>query len=95
LKKTKYNYELKELEPKNYFYACDGSVFKNLIDLANALRKMKVKTFKYHVNREKNDFSKWVRHCIKDKKLADNLARLVMKDKIEIQVLRRIIQKSE
>jgi hypothetical protein len=78
-----------------HFILKDGRVVKNLLDLARALREMKPEIFEYHVNRDKNDFSEWIRHVVKDEILADNVARLIMKDKIEILLLRRILEKGE
>lgn len=75
------------------FWVSDGKYVKNLCELAEALDKMKEKTFKFHVNKKKNDFSEWIRNVIEDEKLADEVARLVMKDKIQIVLQRYLIKK--
>ncbi len=75
------------------FWANGGIIIRNVYELAEALGQMKEKTFKFHVNKKKNDFSEWVRHVVGDEKLADEIARLVMKDKIQIVLQRYVIQK--
>jgi len=75
------------------FYVNDGRMLRNVLELAEALSNMKEKTFKFHVNKNKNDFSEWVRDVVREEKLADEIARLVMKDKIQIAVQKHVIQK--
>jgi hypothetical protein len=61
--------------PEEHVFWChDGRIFKSLKDMAQGLGIMSDDTFAYHVNSEKNDFSKWVREVIKDEKLASDLA---------------------
>ncbi len=58
--------------PQEYrFWLSDGREIRNLNELLAALKTMKDDTFSYHVNREKNDFSNWVKDVLQDKKLAD------------------------
>jgi hypothetical protein len=67
------------------FWVCDGRILKNVNDLANALRTMNKETFKYHVNRDKNDFSAWVAEVIGDKELAERMQRAkTQKEMIEV-----------
>ncbi|MBM3200131.1 hypothetical protein FJZ53_04270 [Candidatus Woesearchaeota archaeon] len=95
MKVYEYKYRVTDATPSEYFYVKDGPVVKNLVELAKALKEMKPTVFEYHNNRNKNDFSEWVRNCIKDVVLADKMARIVMKDKTEILVLRRLFELSE
>lgn len=61
--------------PEEYVFWChDGTVFRDLKDLANGLIAMSDETYAYHVTPEINDFSNWVRDVIKDEKLANDLA---------------------
>jgi hypothetical protein len=61
--------------PEEYAFWChDGSVYRDMKELAEGLVKMPDEVFAYHANPEKNDFSNWVRDMIKDDKLADDLA---------------------
>lgn len=64
---------LSDVEKGKEFYFYDGSVFKNLKDLLEGLKKMKKRDFEYHVNQTKNDFADWVENSIGDKLLAQRL----------------------
>lgn len=67
--------------PEEYiFWSHDGHTFKSMKDLAEGLVTMSDDTFAYHVNSEKNDFSKWVREVIKDEKLASDLGMAINKE---------------
>ena len=60
--------------PEAHAFRCqDGSVFRNMTDLRNALARMADDTFAHHSNAEKKDFAKWVREVIEDNKLARDL----------------------
>ena len=62
---------LRDVSPDQAFWVSNGPVLKNLEELSNALPAMSGDTFSHHVNKEKNDFSNWVREAIGDKKLAN------------------------
>lgn len=83
---------LSDVKPENYFRVANGTVIKGLMELDSSLESMGEETFKYHVNDYRNDFSSWVRDTIKDEELANQL--LIAKDKAKMQltVLRRIVQ---
>lgn len=60
--------------PEQYtFYCRDGCRLWNMRDLQNELLNMTDDMFSYHSNREKTDFSNWVRDVIGDEKLAKDL----------------------
>lgn len=61
------------------FWVNKGPVLKNLKGLADALEKMPEDTFKYHANKQKNDFYNWVKDVIGDIALADSLKRAATK----------------
>jgi len=63
------------------FYLNDGRILKNMENLRDVLYSMSDELFAYHVNAEKNDFSKWVIDIIVDEKLAKDLFRA--KDKMQ------------
>jgi len=70
--------KLSDNVPENYVFRCrDGNVLRNMRDLRDALLSMTDKTFAYHSNSEKSDFSNWVKDIIKDSKLAADLAKSV------------------
>ena len=61
--------------PVEYVFWChDGRTFSDMKDLAEGLVAISDDIFAYHVNSEKNDFSKWVKDVINDEKLASDLA---------------------
>ena len=57
------------------FWCHDGRVVQNLEELAVALRDMPEETFRYHVNKDKNDFRNWVNDVIGDATLANQLGK--------------------
>ncbi len=64
---------LGDASPEQCFWVNNGQILKNLEELANALQSMSDETYRYHANKEKNDFSKWLSEIIGDKKLANDL----------------------
>ena len=65
---------LGKVPEEHAFWCHDGSIFRDMKDLAEGLVAMSDEVFAYHVNPEKNDFSNWVRDVLKDEKLASDLA---------------------
>lgn len=60
--------------PDNYaFFMCDGKVVKNLKDLVRAMDQINDDVFGHHANKEKNDFSKWIKDIMGYNDLAYNL----------------------
>jgi len=60
--------------PDEYAFLChDGRRLRNLVQLRDALATMSDDVFAYHSNKEKKDFSNWVRDVIKDARLARQL----------------------
>ena len=55
------------------FWVNNGPVLKNVEELADAVQQMNDDTYSYHANREKNDFSSWIRDVFHDQKLANDL----------------------
>lgn len=58
------------------FVCNNGRIFANLEELMNGLKTMSEKTFEYHVNKDKNDFSTWIYDVVGDIKLAENLRKI-------------------
>jgi len=66
--------------PEEYAFRChDGSIFRDLKELADGLFTMSDEVFVYHVNSDRNDFSNWVKNVLKDEKLANDLATTSVK----------------
>lgn len=55
------------------FYFNEGKQASNLKELYNVLKEITEKEFKRHVNEDKNDFSEWVRHSLKNELVANKL----------------------
>ena len=64
---------LSDVAPEQCFWVNNGSILKNLDELANTLPDLSEDAFYHHVNDEKNDFSNWVRDVIGDQALANDL----------------------
>jgi len=64
--------------PAEYVFWChDGSIFRDIVELAAGLEAMSDETFAYHSNAEKHDFSNWLRDVIGDEKLAEELEKAI------------------
>ncbi len=72
--------------PEQCFWTCNGAILKDLKELKDTLKRMDKNTFVYHVNKEKNDFSKWVEEVLGDAELAKKIA----KDKILTAMLKDV-----
>ena len=64
---------LGDVAPEQCFWVNNGPIIKNLEELANALPQLSDDSFKHHVSKEKNDFSKWINEIIGDRLLANEL----------------------
>ena len=95
MKKEEARKILADVSPECCFWVNNGPVIKNLEELYNALADMSNEVFMHHVNKEKNDFSSWVRDILGDKILADDLMKskskqsVINKVKQRLQVLKR------
>ena len=80
------------LDPQHFFYAYDGTVLKNLNELATFLTNVDENAFRHHVHERDgaqwNDFGNWVRDIIKDK----TLARTITKAK-SVETMRKAVEK--
>ena len=57
------------------FWCHDGRIIRNIRQLKDALELMSDETYAYHANKEKNDFSNWVKDIIGDEKLARDFSK--------------------
>ena len=71
---------LSEITPEQYFRLWGGETIHTLPELKDALEHMDDKTFHYHVNQHKNDFSNWIEHVFGDKLLAESMRKHPTKD---------------
>ncbi len=59
-----------DVHPDHVFRTKDGKTIKNLSELASELAAMDEEVFQHHVTDDKNDFSAWVLHIVRDEPLA-------------------------
>ena len=73
---------LKEAKAGNYFHLRDGRQLKNLFELRNAFSQLGEDELRLYVNESKNDVASWVRYCLENPILADELAKYRSKTEI-------------
>ncbi len=66
---------LGDVKPEECFWINNGPIVRNIYELINVLQTIDDRTFSYHVNKERNDFSVWVRAVLGDEELADKLLK--------------------
>ena len=71
---------LNDTDPEQSFWVNNGPILKNLEELANVLPAMGDEVFQHHVNKDKNDFSNWIKDIIGDQKFANDLTSSKSKD---------------
>ncbi|MBI2580208.1 hypothetical protein HYV85_00170 [Candidatus Woesearchaeota archaeon] len=72
------------------FWLCTNENLRSLSALSAALQKADDEVFRYHVNRDKNDFEVWIREVIKDKDLAREIARVKTKETLVRKITERV-----
>ena len=72
------------------FWLCTNENLRSIEDVSKALQKATDDVFRYHVNRDKNDFEAWIRDVIKDKDLAREIARVKTKETLVRKITERI-----
>jgi hypothetical protein len=55
------------------FWTTDGTILRDLRDLAEAFRTMEDTVYRYHVSAGKHDFADWVEYVLEDAVCADAL----------------------
>ncbi len=63
-----------DTKPEQAFYCKDGSVLKNLTELAEKLKTISADAYKHHANECKNDFRNWIKDVYCNEKLAKEIA---------------------
>jgi len=74
-KKEVYRSRLADVPAEKVFCCYGGGEFKNLSELASALKEIPEAAFEHHVTQQNNDFSNWVRDVIGDTTLAKTLSK--------------------
>jgi hypothetical protein len=81
---------LSDVDPQKAFWLYGGKVLRNLNELSESLKSMTEEVFKYHVNKEKNDFANWINDVIGDIDLTKDLRKLKTREVISKVVDKRI-----
>ncbi|MAG16150.1 hypothetical protein CMO88_03750 [Candidatus Woesearchaeota archaeon] len=81
---------LRKVPNTDMFWLCTNENLKSLSELALSLEKVNDDIFRYHVNRDKNDFEVWIREVIKDKELAREIARVKTKETLIRKINERV-----
>ncbi len=82
------------------FWLCTNEQLRSLNELSDALKRANEDVFRYHVNRDKNDFEVWIRETVKDKELAREISRiktrftLIRKLGERVEELRKMVKKA-
>lgn len=84
---------LRVVSPEIAFYVIDGNKLHSLLELADALEMMSDDSFFYHVNESKNDFAHWTRDVFQEEDLAERLFRAKTAQRMQVMVLRHILNK--
>ena len=83
----------KLIKPEHYFILNSGGTIKDLTQLALNTDSIDDDDFCHHVTDDKNDFSMWINDIIKDKKLAEQVAKIKDKKDLQIALLKRVVKK--
>ena len=75
---------------KEYFWFHNGKSVKSVEELIIELKQIKDDVFNHHVDSERNDFSSWIKHVLKDEALAKEIEKETSKQKI-ISILKEHI----
>src|SRR3989338_6444378 len=83
---------LRNVSTENSLWIINGDIVKSLRELLKELKIMNDEAFRYHVNKERSDFSRWIKEIIGDKKLASDLKKAKTRDKAIKAINNRIKQ---
>ena len=81
---------LEDVAPEKSFWTCDGRIFKNMEEFANGLQAISDEVFKYHANKDKNDFSIWANEVLSDSKLGNELLSSRTRDSAARKAVARV-----
>jgi hypothetical protein len=78
--------------PEHYmsFWFNNGIMAKNIYDFLRAVESCTKEVFQYHVNHEKNDFSRWVYDVLGDDVLSKRLTGEFDQKKVVFKIKKRI-----
>jgi len=74
-----------------HFFVADGSVLRNVWDLVVKLDHLDEKTFKHHVNSERNDFGSWLKDVFKEEHVAAQIAEKRDRKEVQNVILKNLV----
>jgi len=77
------------------FWLCTNQEVRSLRGLSKVLSNLTLDVFRYHVNRDKNDFEVWIREVVQDRTLAREIARIKTKETLKRKITERVEQLSK
>jgi len=77
--------------PEHYFVLADGRVLKDYKELADIMDDLADNVYLHHVNKERNDFAKWIEDIFQDKELAERLRKASGKHNVQLIIYRHIL----
>jgi hypothetical protein len=75
---------------KEAFWAKDGTIVSNLVELSEMLVTVPPEVFDHHVTRQKNDFADWVEHVLSDAELAKEMRKAKKPNTTRTLVIQRL-----
>lgn len=81
---------LTHAQPEECFWAKDGTIIKNLVELSEVLVTVPSDVFDHHVTKHKNDFADWVEHVLSDGELAQKMRSAKKPNTTRTLVLQRL-----
>ncbi|MEA2036519.1 MAG: hypothetical protein U9O94_03360 [Nanoarchaeota archaeon] len=85
---------LRDVSPEQCFWASNGGIAKNLQELESVIDGMDKRVFSNHVNKGKNDFSKWVADVLGDSELTIRLNETRSKAMTQLFIVKRVLELS-
>ena len=86
---------LKRPSAEEYFYLKDGTVIKDLYEMADSFERMSDETFYHHVGDMRNDFYNWVKDVFMFEELANRLLACSTKEKHQIELLKYLLNEQK
>ncbi len=83
------------IEHEKTFYLHGGKTLNSIKGLAKELANMPKEIYEKHVNHEKNDFSLWIKHSLKEEDLSKQIDGHLELIEMELKVLRHLVHNIE
>ena len=81
---------LRTLPDDEAFWLCNNQTVHSLHELAEMLPELDDTTFRYHIQRDRNDFEDWIKNVIGDRELAREIARVKTKQTLAKKITARV-----